>query len=74
MISNRIMPTAEEIQDSRLRNNIPADWAWAWCKNPLCNEWVWYPPGAESATVAFGLPSAITCSAACTLELIQKLP
>lgn len=74
MISNRIMPTDEQLAESRRRLHIPDDWAWTWCANPLCCEWLWYPPGAEEATKQGGLPFFSACSNKCTLSLIQTLP
>jgi hypothetical protein len=74
MIIRRVEPTTAQLAASRLRNKVPADWAWTWCANPLCTQWVWYPPGAEDATVAGGLPFFVTCSEKCTVSVIKKLP
>jgi hypothetical protein len=74
MISNRITPTAEEVAESRDRLHIPPDWIWGWCANPLCDQWCWYLPGAEVAAKEIGKPFAATCSATCTLAIIQAMP
>lgn len=61
------LPTPEfteaEIEASRVRMNVPADWQWFMCAN-RCGEVVWVPPDAGD------LPLSIVCSDACLMQLM----
>ena len=64
--------TELDLEESRTRLGIPADWFWSYCSGPDCTSVVWLPPVVKDA-IGDTTGKAV-CSETCVARMLVDEP